>query len=86
MKDEMSRDQKPGKFKLVGGQKPNLGRRIDDQVEGEAQAEGLQAVVSAPAAAPAKGPGLVLPLLFLVACAGGGAGAVFFGLAGGQAG
>lgn len=86
MKDEMSRDQKPGKFKLVGGQKPNPGRRIDDPVEGEAQSGAAQAVVSAPATAPARGSGLVLPLLFLVACAGGGAGAVFFGLAGGQAG
>jgi len=84
----MSRDQKPGKFKLVGNAKPNPGRRVEDQLAG-AQ-DGGSGAVTGPAATgineSARRPGLLAPLLFLIGCAGGGAGVVWLGLVGGQIG
>ena len=78
----MSRDQKPAKVRLVAGAPVNYGRRAEDRVPSEAM-DALPAETAAEMApASRKGPTLVLALLFLVACAMGGAGTVFLGLAG----
>lgn len=75
----MSRDQKPGKFKLVGATAPNPGRRRDDKVAAPAPAAG-SANAADPAAEVSRSGGLLPVILFLIASALGGAGAVFFGL------
>ncbi len=61
----MSRDQKPGKIRLVSGAvPPQPERRADDP----------KPPVAAPTEkAPKRGPGLVLAILFLIGCAAGGA-------------
>jgi hypothetical protein len=83
----MSRNQKPGKFKLVGTTPAAPARRIGDQVPGEPRADAsANAGVHAPAAEHSGSRGMLLALLFLLACAGGGSGAVYFGLVGGLAG
>lgn len=83
----MSRNQKPGKFKLVGTTPAVPARRIGDQVRGEPTADaGIKAAVQAHAAEHSGSRGILLALLFLLACAGGGSGAVYFGLVGGLAG
>lgn len=74
----MSRDQKPGRFKLVGGSTPNYGRRSGDKSEPPVPA----APVTVAHATPSRFWRLLLPLLFLAGCASGGAIAVFFGFAG----
>lgn len=80
----MSRDQKPGKFKLVGGTAPNYGRRASDKVPGEPvgatpriAARDEQEAIDAP-----RSRGLLLSLLYLLFCGIGGAVVEFFGLAG----
>lgn len=77
----MSRDQKPGKFKLVGTA-ANPGRRIGDKVQRQAAAEmgGKGHVASVESAESPKSSRLFLPLMFLLCCAAGGAGAVMIGL------
>jgi hypothetical protein len=85
----VSRDQKPGKFKLVGVAAPNPGRRRDDKQPDPASDRALAASGQDGAADPladVKAParsGLLQPLLFILCCAIGAAGAVFFGLVGG---
>ena len=80
---EMSRDQKPGKVKLVASSATNRGRRISDALPSDA-ASAVRPGVGAPGAtAGHKGAALLPALLFLAACAAGGAGTVFFGLVGG---
>lgn len=82
----MSRNQKPGKFKLVGsGAQPNYGRRASDVVPGEPKvAPGTPQPLAPIVAAEESGAGgLLLPSLFVAACAAGGVAAVYFGLVGG---
>lgn len=77
----MSRDQKPGKFKLVGTA-ANPGRRIGDKVPRQS-AEAIDAgrlVVPIAAAGSSKSSRLLLSLVFLLCCAAGGGGAVMIGL------
>ncbi|MEW9854494.1 hypothetical protein [Novosphingobium sp. M1R2S20] len=82
----MSRNQKPGKFKLVGaGAQPNYGRRIGDALPGDADAGAGAGVATAAAAAGSETNvrgALLRALLFLAACAAGGVAAVYFGLIG----
>lgn len=81
----MSRDQKPGKVKLVSGAGTNYGRRAGDKIAGQpvpaTTAEGVQSAEDQ-AAEVSRSRGLLMPVLFLVFCAFGGSGAVFLGLAG----
>ncbi|MET1754383.1 hypothetical protein ABVV53_02725 [Novosphingobium sp. RD2P27] len=82
----MSRNQKPGKFKLVGsGAQPNYGRRAGDAMPGDPKVAPGDPQAPAPivAAEGSGSPGLLLPLLFLAACAAGGMATVYFGLVGG---
>lgn len=79
----MSRDQKPGKVKLVGVAAPNPGRRRDDQLPGQAATGSGDAPAHASEVRVNGGSGMLLALLFLLCCAIGGAAAVFFGLVGG---
>lgn len=77
----MTRDQKPGRFKLVGGSTPNPGRRRDDRF---APSPALASSVDDPgetADAITSPPRvLLLASLFLLACAAGGACTVMLGL------
>jgi hypothetical protein len=83
----MSRSQKPGKFKLVGTTPAVPARRIGDKVSDERTADAsVNAGVHAHAAEHSGSRGILLALLFLLACVGGGSGAVYFGLVGGLAG
>jgi len=78
----MSRDQKPARVKLVASSTDNPARRVGDEAPSGA-ASAVPLADGAPASATErKGGGLILSLLFLAACAAGGAGAVFFGFDG----
>lgn len=83
-RDTVIRDQKPGKFKLVGAAAPNPGRRRDDQLQEQALAAAESEYV-VPLAGDAEAParsGVLVALLFLLCCAVGGAAVVLFGLVG----
>lgn len=78
----MSRDQKPGKVKLVAGSAQNFDRRIGDQNAGGPGApQDIRGMADPATGATLSTPRRLLPaLLFLVCCAAGGSGAVAFGL------
>jgi hypothetical protein len=83
----MSRNQKPGKFKLVGSTPAPPRRRIGDRSGSQpAGKNGLDRQGADPAAEPSSRLSLLLPLSFVLGCAGGGSAAVYFGLVGGLAG
>ena len=74
----MSRDQRPGKIKVVNTAAPVQNRRRTDRKPQEGR---VVAVVAAePAPEPASGAfGLILAMLFLLGSAGGGVGLVLIG-------
>ena len=77
----MSRNQKPGKIKLVAGT-PRHDRRASDRVSAGATAASNQDPGSlAPAAEQSQSTSWHLILLFLAACALGGAGAAYLDFA-----
>jgi hypothetical protein len=72
----MSRDQKPGRMRVVGGNAPPPVAAPQDAADGSAAG-----AATAPAATPDAGPSLLLPvLLFLIASAIGGSGVVLLRL------
>ena len=78
----MSRNQKPGKVKLVAGA-PRHDRRASDRGAGETTAASSREGLSlAPAAEQSQPTSWLLILLFLAACALGGAGTAYLGFAG----
>lgn len=81
----MSRDQKPGKFKLVGVAATNPGRRRDDrQSEQVLVATALESAADPAGDAQAdKRHGLFQIMLFVLCSAIGAAGTVYLGLVGG---
>ena len=82
----MSRDQRPGKMKVVAGAAPTPRRRRSDRLEDEEARAIDRRRPEAPSAAPAIDAGVsgrLLGSLFILGCAGGGAATAFW-LAGGQ--
>lgn len=82
-RDAVSRDQKPGKFKLVGSAAPTPARRAGDKVARPSAA--ASATLAAASNAPSASARWGMALLFLATSAAGGAGAVLFGLVDGLA-
>jgi hypothetical protein len=82
----MSSNQKPGKFKVVGTTPANPGRRIGDGAD-SGTAPGAATIAARPGAAGQSGKAnLLLPALFVLGCATGGAGVVYLGLVAGLSG
>ena len=78
----MSRNQKPGKIKVVAARTPNPGRRRGDNAAHPGEA-GVELVPAQAVAVSRFGASfLLLALVFLLACAAGGAAATYFGLVG----
>lgn len=82
----MSRDQRPGKMKVVAGAAPTPRRRRSDRLA-DAEVEAIERRrLAAPSVAPPADAGMsgrLLGALFVLGCAGGGAATAFW-LAGGQ--
>jgi len=86
----VSGDQKPRGFKLVSSKGRNQGRRRGDRLPVASEvaegATGEDASAIATAEEPSRSASLLLVVLFLLSCAVGGAGVVFFGLVEGVSG
>jgi hypothetical protein len=70
----MSRDQRPGKIRLVDGQAASAPqRRFDDKRAQAPEASAVDAAAEPEAAPASRGGSIVLTGLFLIGCAAGGA-------------